>query len=74
MISAALAVFSQPLSLRFIAMGVVGGLLVASAGALLPQVDVGEHARSVVGIRDPPPGGHGMGGRPRPARDRRRDC
>ena len=49
-ISAALAIFSEPLSLRFIAMGVVGGLLVASAGALLPQVDVGDHARSVVGI------------------------
>jgi hypothetical protein len=47
-ISAALAVFSQPLSLRFIAIGVVGGLLVASAGALLPQVDVGDHARTAV--------------------------
>ncbi len=49
-ISAALAVFSQPLSVRFIAMGVVGGLLVASAGALLPQVAVGEHARSAVSL------------------------
>ena len=49
-ISAALAVFSQPLSLRFIAIGVVGGLLVASAGALLPQVDVGDHARTAVGF------------------------
>ena len=49
-ISAALAVFSQPLSVRFIAMGVVGGLIVASAGALLPQVDVGEHARTAVGL------------------------
>jgi hypothetical protein len=49
-ISAALAVFSQPLSLRFIAVGVVGGLLVASAGALLPQVDVGDHARTAVGL------------------------
>ncbi len=49
-ISAALSVFSQPLSLRFIAMGVVGGLLVASAGALLPQVDVGDHARTAVGF------------------------
>jgi hypothetical protein len=49
-ISATMAVFSQPLSLRFIALGVVGGLLVASAGALLPQVDVGQHARSAVGL------------------------
>jgi hypothetical protein len=49
-ISAALAVFSQPLSLRFIAMGVVGGLLVASAGALLPQVDITDHARNAVGL------------------------
>ena len=49
-ISAALGVFSQPLSMRFIALGVVGGLLVASAGALLPQVDVGDHAQSVVAI------------------------
>ena len=49
-ISAALAVFSQPLSLRFIAIGVVGGLLVASAGALLPQVDVGDHARTAVSL------------------------
>ena len=48
-ISAALAVFSQPLSLRFIAIGVVGGLLVASAGALLPQVDVGDQARTAIG-------------------------
>ncbi len=48
-ISAALAVFSQPLSIRFIAIGVVGGLLVASAGALLPQVDVGDQARTAVG-------------------------
>ncbi len=49
-ISAALSAFSQPLSLRFIAMGVVGGLIVASAGALLPQVDVGEQARTVMGL------------------------
>ena len=49
-ISATLAVFSQPLSLRFIAIGVVGGLLVASAGALLPQVDVGGHARTAIGF------------------------
>ncbi len=48
-ISAALAVFSQPLSIRFIAIGVVGGLLVASAGALLPQVDVGDQARTAIG-------------------------
>ncbi|MCU0262369.1 MAG: hypothetical protein MUF09_01665 [Candidatus Nanopelagicales bacterium] len=48
-ISAALAAFSQPLSVRFIAMGVVGGLIVASAGALLPQVDIGDHARNAVG-------------------------
>jgi hypothetical protein len=48
-ISATLAVFSQPLSLRFIAMGVVGGLIVASAGALLPQVDISDHARNAVG-------------------------
>ncbi len=49
-VSASLAAFSQPLSVRFIAIGVVGGLLVASAGALLPQVDVGEHARSALGV------------------------
>ncbi len=49
-ISAALAVFSQPLSLRFIAFGVVGGLIVASAGALLPQVDITDHARNAVGF------------------------
>jgi hypothetical protein len=49
-IGAALAIFSEPLSLRFIAIGVVGGLLVASAGALLPQVDVGGHARTAVGF------------------------
>ncbi|HYO18925.1 MAG TPA: hypothetical protein VES02_09715 [Dermatophilaceae bacterium] len=49
-ISAALAVFSQPLSLRFIALGVVGGLLVASAGALLPQVDISDRARTVAGF------------------------
>ncbi len=47
-ISASLGVFSQPLSVRFVAMGIVGGLLVASAGALLPQVDVGGHARSAL--------------------------
>lgn len=49
-ISAALAAFSEPLSVRFIAMGVVGGLIIASAGALLPQVDVGEHARTAMGF------------------------
>jgi hypothetical protein len=49
-ISAALAIFSQPLSVRFVAMGMVGGLLVASAGALLPQVDIGDHARTAAGL------------------------
>ncbi len=44
-VAAGLEVFSQPLSVRFVAMGVIGGLLVASAGALLPQVDVSAHAR-----------------------------
>ncbi len=49
-VGAALSIFSEPLSVRFIAIGVVGGLIVASAGALLPQVDVGEHARTALGL------------------------
>lgn len=49
-LAAGLDVFSQPLSVRFIAMGVIGGLLIASAGALLPQVDVTENARFAMGL------------------------
>jgi hypothetical protein len=44
---AALAAFSEPLAVRFIATAVVGGLLVAAAGALLPQVDVVGHLRGI---------------------------
>jgi hypothetical protein len=43
--SAALQQFAQPLSVRFIATVLIGGLLVAAAGALLPQVDLEEHVR-----------------------------
>jgi hypothetical protein len=53
-LGAVLTEFSQPLALRFIATVVLGGLLVAAAGALLPQVDLAEHlqtARSVVSTR-----------------------
>ncbi|MGB7980274.1 MAG: hypothetical protein WCF36_05730 [Candidatus Nanopelagicales bacterium] len=49
-VAAGLEVFSQPLSVRFVAMGVIGGLLVASAGALLPQVDVTRHARFAMSL------------------------
>ena len=49
-VGAALSIFSEPLSVRFIAIGVIGGLIVVSAGALLPQVDVGEHARTALGL------------------------
>ena len=42
---AALQSFSMPLGVRALATAVVGGLLVAGAGALLPQVDVGGNVR-----------------------------
>ncbi len=43
--SAALQQFAQPLGVRFIATVLIGGLLVAAAGALLPQVDLEDHVR-----------------------------
>lgn len=41
-----LAEFREPLVFRFIATVVMGGLLVAAAGALLPQVEVHRHVRT----------------------------
>ena len=49
-LGAGLRVVSEPLSVRFIAIAVVGGLIIASAGALLPQVDVTGHARAAIGL------------------------
>lgn len=48
--SAALTEFSQPLAVRFIATVVLGGLIVAAAGALLPQVDLAGHLQTVRSI------------------------
>ena len=45
--SAALSVFAKPLGIRAVAFAVVGGLLVAAAGALLPQVDLVREMRVV---------------------------
>jgi len=47
---AALTEFSQPLAVRFIATVVVGGLIVAAAGAALPQVDVAAQVRAATGL------------------------
>ena len=47
---AALAVFAQPLGVRAVAFLLVGGLTVAAAGALLPQVDVGRQVRAVARV------------------------
>lgn len=58
-IAAALRVFSEPLTTRFIATALVGGLLVAAAGAFLPQVNVGEHARTAVNLATRRPGNTG---------------
>ncbi len=49
-VAAGLEVLSQPLTVRFLAMGIIGGLLVASAGALLPQVDVTRNARMAMAL------------------------
>ncbi len=46
---AALSVFAQPLGARALAFLVVGGLMVAAAGALLPQVDLARQVRAVTG-------------------------
>lgn len=48
--AAALVEFSKPLALRFIATVVVGGLLVATAGALLPQVAPEQYVRRAVDL------------------------
>ncbi|HEX6888026.1 MAG TPA: hypothetical protein VF143_07955 [Candidatus Nanopelagicales bacterium] len=47
--AAAMAQFAQPLGVRFIATVVIGGLMVAAAGALLPQVDLTGHLRTATG-------------------------
>ncbi len=46
--SAALAEFREPLLVRFLATVVMGGLLVAAAGALLPQVELDRHIRDAL--------------------------
>lgn len=45
-LGAALTEFSRPLAARFIGTVVLGGLIVAAAGALMPQFDVGKHVRA----------------------------
>jgi hypothetical protein len=47
---AALVEFSQPLAVRFIATVVVGGLVVATAGALLPQIEPEHYVRRAVAV------------------------
>jgi hypothetical protein len=47
--AAALQQFAQPLGVRFIATVLLGGLIVAAAGALLPQVDLTAHLRAASG-------------------------
>lgn len=44
-LSAALDEFSEPLAVQFLVMVVVGGLLVAAAGALLPQIELHTYIR-----------------------------
>ncbi len=52
---AALVEFSQPLAVRFIATVVVGGLVVATAGALQPQIEPEQYIRRALaaGLRRP---------------------
>lgn len=45
---AALRAFSMPLGMRALATAIIGGLLVAGAGALLPQVDVAGNVRRAI--------------------------
>ncbi len=49
-IGSAMQVFSEPLSIRFVAIGVIGGLVIAAAGGLLPQVDVEDTARAAMAV------------------------